>query len=114
MKIKEAMEHFHGVDDLNCIQSVLKVYQEEFDLSDEFIADAKINGGGRAEGGECGALYAIRELIYKSQPEAYNEISKKFKAETGSVCCEPIKEMERKTCRECVGLAVKYMEESKK
>ena len=110
MKEEQAMKCFHGEDDLNCVQSVLKVYRREFNLSDEFINNAQIYGGGRAQYGVCGALYAIKMLIQESNPETYKIIAKQFKEETGSLFCEEIKELEKKTCKESVGIAARCLE----
>lgn len=60
--------------------------------------------------GICGALYAVKVLIQESKPEIYERIAEQFEEETGSLYCEPIKELEKKTCRESVGIATKCLE----
>jgi len=63
MKSKEAKMLFHGKDKLNCAQAVLRTFQAEFGISDQEIGSAANAGGGRAEGGACGALHASRILL---------------------------------------------------
>lgn len=55
--MKNAVDYFHKEPEkLNCAQSILKAWQEDFEISDETIEEFRQWGGGRAEGGVCGAL----------------------------------------------------------
>lgn len=94
---------------LNCAQSVLRGFQEPFRLGEERIAEAKAWGGGRAENGFCGALYAARTLC--AAPDAKERIHGRFVEAAGSDRCREIRALKRLSCKECVELAARLVEE---
>lgn len=101
--VENAKNYFHGSEGYNCVQAVLKVFQETYDISEEILVKGKAFGGGRAKGGVCGALYAI-EMIDK---DLYSKIEKDFESAAGSLKCNEIKSLEQLSCRNCVGYTVK-------
>jgi hypothetical protein len=94
----KASEFFHGKEGYNCAQAVLRAKQEEYGISQEMIDDHVKYGGGRAEGGVCGALYAAKKLTPKP-------IEEKFEEKAGSTKCREIKAQGKFSCVECVDLA---------
>ena len=63
MTQKKASDYFHKEDSYNCAQAVLKYFQKEYTVSQEIIDSYSAYGGGRAEDGLCGALYAAKFLL---------------------------------------------------
>ncbi|MFC2149719.1 C-GCAxxG-C-C family (seleno)protein, partial [Candidatus Auribacterota bacterium] len=63
MNEETAKSLYHGKDKLNCAQAILKAFQPATGMTDEVIASFKSAGGGRAEGGVCGAIYAARQVV---------------------------------------------------
>jgi len=107
-KREEAKSLFHGVDKLNCAQAILKTFQKECDVSDEMIADYKAFGGGRAEGGVCGAIYAAMNLAddkHKADMEA------KFTEAATYMGCQDIKKSQSLSCPDCVAEAAQILHE---
>lgn len=109
MKGKQALEFFKGdTPKMNCTQSVLKVFQSEAGFSDKVVEAASTTGGGKVEGGFCGALLAARVLVGESVE--LTEIERVFKQETGSLRCDRILSVKRRSCDECVSLIVRLLE----
>ena len=109
--IAKAKKSFHGKEGLNCAQAVLKAFQKEFNLSEAIIKDTRAAGGGRAEGGMCGALYAVKLITYNLDSTIFEDIKDDFEKEAGSIYCKQIRRLRKLTCRECVGLAAQKLEE---
>ncbi len=103
MKIKEAEYLFHGEDHYNCAQALFKAFQKEFAVAEDKIIGAKSKGGGRAEEGLCGALYAAVSMV--SEPSFDNDIKEQFQLNGGSIYCRELKMHKRLSCKECVKLA---------
>ncbi len=101
--------YFHTLpDNLNCAQAILKGFQKEFGISDHEIEEYRAWGGGRAEGGMCGALFAAERLLRQIGKESVIE---DFRKKTGSVLCSDIKEKQF-TCAEYVRIADELVEKS--
>lgn len=103
MKTKQASRYFHGKEGYNCAQSVLKTFQQERNISDMTIYQASALGGGRAEGGVCGAIYSA--LMVSGDEKMAEKLLADFHQKTGSIYCTDIRES-RDGCRELVKLAV--------
>jgi hypothetical protein len=108
MKAAEARAHFHGAERLNCAQAVMKTFQTETLLSEADLGAASSAGGGRAEGGLCGALHAARFLLVDS--EALPALENEFETQAGARHCREIRQLGRLSCRECVGLSAKLVQ----
>lgn len=116
MKEKDAVKYYHGEENFNCAQAILKAYQEEFDIKDEQIDEYKDFGRGRAEGGLCGAIFAVKKLIGNQKLSEHVEQS--FSHAAGGVpTCREIRKLKQLSCRGCVKTASqllhKHLEESK-
>lgn len=91
---------------LNCAQSVLKGFQKELSIPDTEIEAYRVLGGGRAQDGVCGALYAAVQLVGESKKA---ELEQAFTAELGTVYCRELKR-NKKACIDCVRLADRLVE----
>ena len=111
MKSNQAADYFHGEEGYNCAQSVLKSFQQERNISEMTIYQATALGGGRAEGGICGAIYAA--LLVSDDDKAAEDLLHKFHEKTGSIYCADIKQSEE-GCRELVKIAAELASEKVK
>ena len=109
MKAAEAKALFRGEDKLNCAQAVLKAFQAVSDRSDDDISTAAAAGGGKAEGGLCGALHAARVLL--DDPAILQSLERDFEAQAGSLLCKQIRKLRELPCRECVALVARVLEQ---
>jgi hypothetical protein len=108
MKAVEAMNLFHGRENFNCAQAVLKAFQMESGVSENTIQKAAYQGGGRAPEGVCGALHAARVILKNGS--ALEGIEKDFAAKTGSKKCREILRTRTLPCRGCVALSADLLE----
>lgn len=100
-----AVELFHGPERLNCAQAILCVGGAD----DERIRQARAEGSGRAEGGRCGALHALLCLV--DDPAVRHDLTGRFVAEAGDERCREIRRLKSLSCRECVALAERLLQE---
>ena len=99
-------------EQMSCGQSVLKGFQNCHNISDEEITNAKAFGGGRAEGGLCGALYCAKLLCENDEQKA--KLTKGFVAKTKFEQCKEIKKNKTASCAECVEYAADTLAKIKK
>ena len=102
-----ARELYHGKEGLNCAQAVLKAFQPATGMPDSEIASFSNAGGGRAEGGICGALYAAQHLL--PDPALSRQIELLFQADATSTLCKKIRKEGKLPCKECVALAAGFV-----
>lgn len=104
---KKSEEYFHIYpENFNCAQAVLKGFQQEFNISEQEVAEYRAWGGGRAEGGVCGAVFAAERLLRQAGKES---VAEEFRKKIGSILCSEIKER-KFTCLELVRLADELIE----
>ncbi len=108
MPVERAMTAYTQ-ERLNCAQSVLRGFQHRHTISEEQIVDARRHGGGRAEEGMCGALYAALSLV--DDPPVRERVRADFTKSVGSEKCREIKRDMRIPCHECVRLAASLLAE---
>ena len=108
MPVERAMTAYTQ-ERLNCAQSVLRGFQHRYNLREEQIVEARRHGGGRAEEGMCGALYAALSLA--SDPPVRERVRAAFTKSVGSEKCREIKRATRVPCHECVRLAASLLAE---
>lgn len=95
--------YFHREPEkLNCAQSILKGFQKEFSVSDAEVEEFRAWGGGRAEGGVCGALFAADTLLKRN---GLPSISGDFAKRVGYTTCKEIKGNKACSCPDCVRIA---------
>lgn len=109
MKTQIAKELFHGAEGYNCAQAILKTFQQEFNIAEYTILEASLKGGGRAQGGLCGAVYAAHQLI--GDKNLQQKIDGDFIAKGGSTRCREIRKNRQLSCKDCVVLAAKNVQE---
>lgn len=110
MPVERALNAYKN-ERLNCAQSVLRAFQPHPDISDDDILHARHHGGGRAEEGLCGALYAALRLT--DSATARQELQDEFVAKAGSDKCREIRRAARIPCVECVRLAAHLLVDGK-
>ncbi len=94
--------YFHTLpENLNCAQAVLKGFQNEFSITDQEVEEYRAWGGGRVQGGICGALYAAERLLRQAGKPG---ITEEFNSKAGEIHCLDIKALNF-PCIECVRLA---------
>lgn len=100
---KRASSFFHTAPyQFNCAQAILKAWQKKNHYSDEDLeVFFRSKGGGRAEGGVCGALWAAQQML-SSTPEVCEELTKEFEAKVGAKTCQQLKGRCGRSCIELV------------
>lgn len=89
----------------NCAQSVAAMAGR-----DDLVAPMEANGGGRGEGGLCGALIALLAVT----PESRRDDSlRRFSELAGATRCREIKSTAKTPCRDCVAIAAALVDELK-
>jgi len=88
---EKAVEYYHGKENYNCAQAVMKACCAL--CSEEDISRLTGMGGGRAEGGLCGALYAANKLL--SGEDKKKMLVDKFREAAGSEKCREIKKLKK-------------------
>lgn len=109
MKDSKSETFFHAQpNNWNCAQAIQKGLQNVTGLSDEEIeAEYRSKGGGRAEGGLCGALYSANRIL---EAKGLQPISNEFEAEAGAITCKALKGELKFPCINCVRLAEELAE----
>ncbi|MBP1628040.1 MAG: hypothetical protein H6Q00_2515 [Holophagaceae bacterium] len=104
---QKALDLFHcPPQNYNCAQAVAAAYQAAAgDLSIN-VDSFRAFGGGRAPGGECGAVFAACQM----NPDSAASIREAFRKQTGHLDCASIRVKGEATCRACVGLAAGLLE----
>ncbi len=103
-----AKELFHGKEGYNCAQAVLKAFQDRFNTTEQQIESAQQQGGGRAPGGVCGALFAAQSLVEEPQEQV---LTQTFKSKVGHTLCDAIK-ASGVSCYDCVETAENALEQT--
>jgi hypothetical protein len=91
----------------NCAQSILIGFRDACGVPDAEIDAARAAGGGRAEGGLCGALYAALQL--SGENETKETLQQQFIEKAGSERCRDIRKLKKLSCEECVELAAEVL-----
>lgn len=100
----KSIEHFHAQpNNWNCAQAIQKGFQNITELTDQEIEERyRPCGGGRAEGGLCGALYSA-ECILKQR--GLPSVKEEFISQAGASTCRELKQVVKFPCSSCVNLA---------
>lgn len=106
MPVKKSIKAYND-EKFNCAQSILKGFQEHFEVSDHDITEARKIGGGRAENGLCGALHSAITLVRDEKKKTF--ISTNFIEAAGSDKCREIRKINRLKCSACVELAAELL-----
>lgn len=103
----KASDYFHGPEGYNCAQAVLKTLQNIYTIADSTITAYAKFGGGRADNGLCGALFALHHVI--KTPEQIAAVNSDFEKYAGSTKCKEIKKLNRLSCKGCVNLSIEIL-----
>ena len=106
---EKAEQLFHGAQHFNCAQAVASAFETQFGVSEALIKDYASKGGGRAEGGMCGALYAARQLL--GDGIRADALQEQFETLAGDTTCRQVRQAKKLTCRGCVRTAAALVEE---
>lgn len=93
-------------ENFNCAQAVASALGAD----ESVVAADSANGGGRAEGGLCGALFAALRAV---PPERREEVKSSFAKETGALACREIKGTFKTPCHLCVAAAARLAADAK-
>jgi len=95
---------------LNCAQAVAMAAKEAYHVTDAEIEALGCCGGGRAPGGVCGAIHAVRELLKKKSVHDADTALAEFERVIGDLHCKVIKGAKKHSCMECVAEAAALAE----
>ncbi len=114
MPVNTAKNYYTGKDGhkrMNCAQSVICAFKEQFGLCEEIVESFNAYGGGRAPDGLCGALYAAKYILEKGvDPAKANELEKYFLEKAGAVRCHDIRGERKLSCLGCVEKSSEFLE----
>lgn len=100
-----------GCQRMNCAQSVLSAFKEDFNIEEDIVEAFKNYGGGRAPNGLCGALYAVKYIMNKQQDkEKVAELEEYFLEHAGALECSNIRGMRKLSCVGCVEKSSEFLE----
>jgi len=102
-----AVSLFHGHDKFNCAQAIAAAFCDRCEADPELIGECSSFGGGRAEGGLCGALYAAKRLA----GGAAGEVERRFAERCGQTRCRALRTQTSTSCRDCVRIAAEILDE---
>ncbi|MDO4770896.1 redox-active protein [Porphyromonas sp.] len=100
----KSTDFFHNKsNNWNCAQSIQKGFQNITKMSDEEIElTYRPAGGGRAEGGLCGALYSAEKIL---EEKGLPSIKEEFTKIAGGSTCRELKGEKKFPCNSAVDLA---------
>lgn len=113
MFVKEAREYFigkNGKDRLNCAQSVIMAFKNEFNIDDQTILNMKSYGAGNAPYGVCGAFYSTRMILENKNSVEINNFEKYFMDKVGALKCNEIKSKKKISCVGCVERCAEFIQ----
>jgi len=108
MKLKAAELFHRPPQNYNCAQAVIAAHQAVTGVSTLDLESCRAFGGGRAPGGECGALHAACLL----RPGAADALRAAFRAQTGHCDCASLRVKGEAACRACVAIAAELLEQA--
>lgn len=109
MSVNKAVRSY-TIERLNCAQSILKAFRERKEVSTEEINEARKLGGGKADDGICGALYAALRLT--DDPDSRESLRGSFADVAGSDKCREIRAKELISCQQCVEVAARLLQKT--
>ena len=98
-----------GPKKMNCAQAVIAAFKEKYDLPADAVDMFASFGAGRAPEGQCGALYAAKYILEKSDKGKIALSEKIFIASAGSAKCKEIRKMNKLSCSGCVEKAAGFL-----
>lgn len=93
-------------ENFNCAQALLKGFQAACEVEEKTIESFRAYGGGRAEGGLCGAIFAAEYLRKQQNPPSENSsLVPAFTAKVQAITCRDIRTQKIHSCEDCVYFA---------
>ncbi len=115
MSVEKAKAHYigkPGYNKLNCAQTIVHAFKDEFALSPSVVEQCATCSGGRAPDGECGALYAARILLEKRDPVQIRHCESVLLSAAGSTKCREIRAAKKLSCVGCVETIAQCIEKA--
>nr|WP_320119909.1 C-GCAxxG-C-C family protein [uncultured Marinifilum sp.] len=110
-KADKALKYFRQAPAYhNCAQTIYKIFQDEYGITNDQISELSKHGNGKAPDGLCGAYFAGLELL-KNNPELREEFSKRFKERSQYLTCFDIRLNYSMSCKNLVFLTANLLEE---
>ena len=105
--MKEYAKDYHAKHLGNCAMSVAAAWlnAHQGDMSE--VESFRSCGGGRAEGGLCGALYAALQYC----PAQKDKITEEFRKRCNGTLCSELRPSKNHTCNDRVGVAAEILDE---
>ncbi|MFT8890131.1 MAG: C-GCAxxG-C-C family (seleno)protein [Ethanoligenens sp.] len=111
--VDEASDYYlgqNGREKSNCAQAVANTFVKELHLQGIDLDVFRNYGGGRAPGGECGALYAAKAVLEESGlSEKAGELESIFQKQAGALTCREIRSARKLPCAGCVEKAATFL-----
>lgn len=108
--MKNFAKEYHAKRKGNCAQAVAAAWGKAHGQGPEIAEEFSGLGGGRAENGICGAIYAAGKLL----PEEKEALYSRFQEKAGSIFCKEIRSQKRFSCSNCVETAADLLNDFKK
>ena len=93
---------------LNCAQAVAHAWVDDATVAQAEIAKHMSHGGGGAPEGECGALFAARQMAVRQGADP-KKLADQFAAALGHTSCRELKKKQA-SCTECVRMAADLLD----
>ena len=117
MSVEKARNNYIGKNGfkMNCAQSVADAFKDKYNVSQEAVDSFGMCGGGRAPKGMCGALYAAKTILEKSnQHDEAKKLEQLFAENAGAITCQDIKLGRKLSCVGCVEKTSEFLHNNKK
>lgn len=96
---------------MNCAQSVVSAFKDDFNIGDDIVEKFRNYGGGNAPGGLCGALFAVKYIMRQQEnSEGIDELEKYFIEHAGALECRNIRGLKKLSCVGCVEKCSEFLE----
>ncbi|OGC24213.1 hypothetical protein A2310_06680 [candidate division WOR-1 bacterium RIFOXYB2_FULL_37_13] len=111
MSVQKAKDNYLGKNKrrLNCAQSILDSFREKFNIDEATFNKFSRFGGGGAPNGVCGAYYAAKYILEKTDPEKSKELDVFFIEAAKSLNCKEIRGLKTLSCLGCVEKASQFI-----
>lgn len=116
MPIEKAKKYYTGKEGLrlNCAQSIIKAFEEQFNITGEEFKKFADYGKGNAPEGLCGAYCAAKYILERHHPEKAKEFEEFFKSAAGNTLkCKEIRSLRKLSCLGCVEKAAEFVNKQK-
>jgi hypothetical protein len=113
--MKEQAKNYYlgrnGNKRLNCAQSIAKAFENKYPVTSELHEELKNCGSGKAPGGVCGSIYAVKLILDERAPGKIEECLKKFLEKAGSLKCKEIRSQKKLSCIGCVECSAELLDD---